>query len=56
MKKRSLTDVKSYVAPGHFDMVALKLHGLEESGATYGLTSVNDLFFIFYSPYPFYFY
>ena len=34
MKKRSLVDVKPYVAPGHFDMVALKLHGLEESGAT----------------------
>lgn len=34
MKKRSLVDVKPYVAPGHFDMVALKLHGVEESGAT----------------------
>lgn len=34
MKKRSLVDVKAYVAPGHFDMVALKLHGVEESGAT----------------------
>lgn len=34
MKKRSLSDVKPYVAPGHFDMVALKLHGVEESGAT----------------------
>lgn len=34
MKKRALTDVKPYVAPGHFDMVALKLHGLEESGVS----------------------
>ena len=34
MKKRALSDVKPYVAPGHFDMVALKLHGLEESGAS----------------------
>lgn len=34
MKKRSLVDVKPYVAPGHFDMVALKLHGVDESGAT----------------------
>lgn len=34
MKKRTLEDVKPYVAPKHFDMVALKLHGVEESGAT----------------------
>jgi glyoxylate utilization-related uncharacterized protein len=33
MKKRSLKDVKPYAAPGHFDMVALKLHGAQESGA-----------------------
>lgn len=34
MKKRTLQEVKPYVAPGHFDMVALKLHGIEESGAS----------------------
>lgn len=34
MKKRTLSDVKPYVAPAHFDMVALKLHGLQESGAS----------------------
>ena len=34
MKKVSLKDVKPYVAPKHFKMVALKLHGKEETGAT----------------------
>lgn len=32
MKKVELKDVRSYQAPGHFDMTALKLHGREETG------------------------
>jgi quercetin dioxygenase-like cupin family protein len=33
MIKRELKDVKPYKAPGHFEMVALRLHGKEESGS-----------------------
>jgi mannose-6-phosphate isomerase-like protein (cupin superfamily) len=33
MKKISLDDVKSYAAPGHFGMVAMRLSGKEETGA-----------------------
>jgi len=33
MKKISLDDVKSYAAPGHFGMVAMRLNGKEETGA-----------------------
>ena len=33
MKKISLNDVKPYAAPGHFDMVAMRLNGTEETGA-----------------------
>ena len=33
MKKISLNDVKPYAAPGHFDMVAIRLNGTEETGA-----------------------
>ena len=33
MKKVRLEDVKPYEAPKHFKMVALKLHGKEETGA-----------------------
>ncbi|HWR05569.1 cupin domain-containing protein [Sporomusa sp.] len=33
MKKVELKDVKPYQAPKHFNMVALKLHGKEETGA-----------------------
>lgn len=33
MKKVSLQDVKSYAAPGHFGMVAMRLSGKEETGA-----------------------
>ncbi len=33
MKKVELNDVTPYEAPGHFKMVALKLHGKEETGA-----------------------
>jgi quercetin dioxygenase-like cupin family protein len=33
MKKIELKDVKPYVAPKHFNMTALRLHGKEESGA-----------------------
>ena len=32
MKKVELKNVKEYEAPGHFKMVAMKLHGREESG------------------------
>ena len=32
MKKIQLDQVKPYEAPGHFKMVALKLHGKEETG------------------------
>lgn len=34
MKKISLCDVKSYDAPGHFGMTAMRLHGKEETGAS----------------------
>ena len=34
MKKIQLKDVKSYAAPGHFGMTAMRLHGKEETGAT----------------------
>jgi mannose-6-phosphate isomerase-like protein (cupin superfamily) len=33
MKKVRLEDVKPYAAPGHFDMVAMRLSGKEETGA-----------------------
>jgi len=33
MKKVRLDEVKSYAAPGHFGMVAMKLSGEEETGA-----------------------
>lgn len=33
MKKISLEDVKPYAAPGHFNMVALRLSGREETGS-----------------------
>lgn len=32
MKKVELKNVKEYEAPGHFKMVAMKLHGKEETG------------------------
>lgn len=34
MKKIELKDVKPYVAPMHFNMKSMKLHGTEESGST----------------------
>jgi hypothetical protein len=34
MKKVGLKDVKTYEAPGHFGMTAMRLHGKEETGAT----------------------
>ncbi len=34
MKKVELKDVKPYVAPKHFNMTSLKLHGKDETGAT----------------------
>lgn len=34
MKKISLSEVKSYAAPGHFGMTAMRLHGREETGAS----------------------
>jgi glyoxylate utilization-related uncharacterized protein len=33
MKKVELSDVKTYEAPGHFGMTAMRLHGKEETGA-----------------------
>jgi mannose-6-phosphate isomerase-like protein (cupin superfamily) len=33
MKKVKLSDVKTYSAPGHFNMVAMRLSGKEETGA-----------------------
>ncbi len=33
MKKIQLDQVKPYEAPGHFKMVALRLHGKEETGS-----------------------
>ena len=33
MKKINLDEVKSYSAPGHFGMVAMRLNGKEETGA-----------------------
>jgi quercetin dioxygenase-like cupin family protein len=33
MKKVSLKNVSPYTAPKHFNMVALRLHGKEETGA-----------------------
>ena len=33
MKKVRLQDVKTYAAPGHFNMVAMRLSGKEETGA-----------------------
>jgi len=34
VKKIEIKDVKAYQAPKHFNMVAMRLHGTEESGAT----------------------
>lgn len=34
MKKVEIKDVKTYQAPKHFNMTAMRLHGKEESGAT----------------------
>ncbi|GAB1477274.1 cupin domain-containing protein [Bacillota bacterium] len=34
MKKVEIKDVKSYNAPLHFDMKAMRLHGAEETGTT----------------------
>ena len=33
MKKISLAELNSYAAPGHFDMVAMRLVGKEETGS-----------------------
>jgi glyoxylate utilization-related uncharacterized protein len=33
MKKIRLNEVKTYAAPGHFNMVAMRLSGKEETGA-----------------------
>ena len=32
MKKISIADVRSYAAPGHFDMTAFRLQGKDETG------------------------
>ena len=34
MKKVEIKDVKTYEAPGHFAMTAMRLQGKEETGAT----------------------
>lgn len=34
MIKRTLQDLKTYDAPGHFGMTAMRIHGKEETGAT----------------------
>jgi glyoxylate utilization-related uncharacterized protein len=34
MKKVELKEVKTYAAPGHFGMTAMRLNGKEETGAT----------------------
>jgi mannose-6-phosphate isomerase-like protein (cupin superfamily) len=34
VKKIELKDLKSYEAPGHFGMTAMRLHGKEETGAS----------------------
>lgn len=33
MVKRTLEELKSYNAPGHFGMTAMRIHGKEETGA-----------------------
>ena len=33
MIKRTVADLKSYNAPGHFGMTAMRIHGTEETGA-----------------------
>ena len=33
MIKRTLNELKSYEAPGHFNMTAMRIHGKEETGA-----------------------
>jgi len=33
MVKRTLADLKTYEAPGHFGMTAMRIHGKEETGA-----------------------
>ncbi|MBE5991609.1 MAG: cupin domain-containing protein [Paenibacillaceae bacterium] len=33
MIKRTLEELKSYNAPGHFQMTAMRIHGKEETGA-----------------------
>lgn len=33
MVKRSIEDLKTYEAPGHFGMTAMRIHGKEETGA-----------------------
>ena len=33
MVKRTVADLKPYNAPGHFNMVAMRIHGKEETGA-----------------------
>ena len=33
MVKRTVEELKSYEAAGHFNMVAMRIHGKEETGA-----------------------
>lgn len=41
MTKRTLNELKSYKAPGHFDMTAMRVHGIEETGAKKFWTGVS---------------
>lgn len=34
MIKRTLADLKAYPAAGHYDMVAMRVHGKDETGAS----------------------
>lgn len=34
MIKRTLDELKAYDAPGHFNMVAMRVHGKDETGAS----------------------
>ncbi|MEG2678554.1 MAG: cupin domain-containing protein [Oscillospiraceae bacterium] len=33
MVKRTVAELEAYAAPGHFNMVAMRIHGKEETGA-----------------------
>ncbi len=41
MIKRTVSDLKPYDAPGHYNMVAMRYHGKEETSAQRNSGSVN---------------